>query len=171
VIRTGNFDNVPSNDAIYNKAFPYAGTPFNGRNSQHNPKVPNSPLFNISARGVAGVGNNALVGGFVIRGTQPVQVLIRAQGPSLANYGVTGALVDTTLQVYSGQTLMATNDDWKVSVNGGASQAAIQATGLAPLMDAESAVLVTLPPGAYTTIVSGKNGATGVAIAEAFLTQ
>ncbi len=164
-------DNVSSNDAIYNKAFPYAGTPFNGRNSQHNPKTAASPLFNISARGVAGNGGNALIGGFVIRGTQPVQVLVRAQGPSLAIYGVSGPLADTTLQVYSGQTLVASNDDWKVPAAGGATQAAILATGLAPLMDAESAVLMTLAPGAYTTFVGGKNGATGVAIVEAFLVQ
>ena len=100
-----------------------------------------------------------------------MQVLVRAQGPSLAQYGVTGALSDTVLQIYSGQTLLQSNDDWKVPSAGGATQAAIQATGLAPLMDVESAILITLPPGAYTTYVSGKNGATGVAIVEAFLTQ
>ena len=172
VIRSADgIDNVNSNDAIYNKAFPYAGTPFNGRNSAHNPKAAFSPLFNISARGVAGNGNNALIGGFIIRGTQPVQVLVRAQGASLANYGVTGALADTTLQIYSGSTLLMSNDDWKVPAAGGATQAAIQATGLAPLMDSESAILITLPPGAYTTFVQGKNGATGIAIVEAFLTQ
>lgn len=53
-------DNVNSNDAIYNKAFPYAGTPFNGRNSQHNPKTAASPLFNIAARGVAGLSARAI---------------------------------------------------------------------------------------------------------------
>ena len=164
-------DNVNSNDAIYNKAFPYAGTPFNGRNSAHNPKTAASPLFNIAARGVAGTGSNALIGGFVIRGTQSVQVLVRAQGPSLAQFGVAGALTDTTLEIYSGQTLLQSNDDWKVPGIGNATQAAIQATGLAPLNDLESAILITLPPGAYTTFVKGKNGATGVAIVEAFLTQ
>ena len=64
-----------------------------------------------------------------------------------------------------------TNDDWKTPASGGATQAAVQATGLAPMMDAESAILITLPPGAYTTFVRGKNGTTGVAIVEAFLTQ
>ncbi len=171
VIRSADgIDNVNSNDAIYNKAFPYAATPHNGRNSQHNPKAANSPLFNIAARGVAGTGSNALIGGFVIRGTQSVQVLIRAQGPSLAQYGVSGALADTTLEIYSGSTLLSSNDDWKTPATGGATQAQIQATGLAPLMDAESAILITLPPGAYTTFVKGKNGTTGVAIVEAFLT-
>ncbi len=159
-------DNVNSNDMIFNKVFPYSATPHNGHNYDHNPRQVASPLLNISARGLAGSGVNSLIGGFVIRGTQPVSVLVRAQGPSLANFGVAGQLNDTVLDLYQGATLIQTNDDWK-STN----QAAIQATGLAPAMDAESAILVTLQPGVYTTIVHGKNGATGVALVEAFLTQ
>ncbi len=164
-------DNVNSNDMIFNKVFPYSATPHNGHNFDHNPRQVASPLFNIAARGVAGTGNNALIGGFIIRGSQPVSVLVRAQGPSLASLGVTGALADPTLEIYSGSTLLMSNDDWKTPVAGGATSAAIQATGLAPLMDGESAILITLQPGAYTTFVKGKGGATGVAIVEAFLTQ
>ena len=70
------------------------------------------------------------------------------------------------LDLYQGTTLMQSNDDWKST-----QPAAIQATGMAPAMDAESAILVTLAPGAYTTFVRGNSGATGVAIVEAFLTQ
>lgn len=164
-------DNVSANDAIYNKVFPYAATPHNGRNYAHNPKSPYSPLLNISARGVAGAGSNALIGGFVIRGSQPVQVLIRAQGATLAQFGVTGQLADTVLDLYQGSSMIGSNDDWKTAAGGASQQSAITATGMAPGSDTDSALLLTLQPGAYTTIVHGKNGATGVAIVEAFLTQ
>ena len=157
-------DNVNSNDAIYSKVFPYAATPHNGRNSAHNPKAANSPLLNFATRGQVGTGDNALIGGFVVRGTQPVQVLVRATGPSLSAFGVTGALADTTLDVYSGQTLMGSNDDWRST-----QQAAISATGLAPLNDRESAVLLTVPPGSYTMVVRGKGAATGVGLVETYL--
>ena len=164
-------DNVNGNDAILNKVFPYTTTPHNGRNSEHNPRQAVSPLLNISARGMVGTGANVLIGGFIIRGTQPVQVLVRAQGASLASFGVTGQLADTVLELYQGSTIIQTNDDWKTPAAGGASQAAITATGMAPAADSESAILATLQPGAYTTIVRGKGAATGVAIVEAFLTQ
>lgn len=172
VIRSADgIDNVNSNDAIYNEVFPYGGTPFNGRNYAHNPKSPFSPLLNISARGLAGSGDQVLIGGFVVRGTQPVQVLVRAQGATLARFGVNAPLADTTLQLFQGQTLLASNDDWKTATDGTSQQAAITATGYAPGSDSDSAILITLPPGAYTTLVRGKNGATGVAVVEAFLTQ
>lgn len=159
-------DNVNSNDAILSKVFPYIATPHNGRNSEHNPRQVASPLLNISARGVAGTGANSLIGGFVIRGTHPVSVLVRAQGASLSAFGVTGQLADTVLDLYQGATLVQSNDDWKAT-----QQSAIQATGMAPGSDSDSAMVVTLQPGAYTTIVRGKNNATGVALVEAFLTQ
>jgi uncharacterized protein DUF4331 len=172
VIRSADgIDNVNANDAIYNKVFPYGGTPHNGRNYAHNPKSAISPLLNISARGLAGTGNNSLIGGFIVRGALPVQVLVRAQGATLAQYGVTGQLPDTVLDLYQGSTLLQTNDDWKVPATGGATQAAVSATGFAPGSDSDSAILMTLPPGAYTMIVHGKNGATGIAIVEAFLAQ
>lgn len=167
VIRSADgIDNVSGNDASYNKVFPYAATPFNGRNYEHNPKQATSPLLNVSARGNAGTGANTLIGGFVIRGNQPVQVLVRAMGASLANFGVTGQLADTVLELYQGTALVQSNDDWKAT-----QQAAVTATGMAPGADSDSAMVITLQPGAYTTFVRGKNGATGVAIVEAFLTQ
>lgn len=159
-------DNVNSNDMIFNKVFPYSATPHNGHNYDHNPRQVASPLLNISARGVAGTGANALVGGFIIRGNQPVSVVVRAMGASLAQFGVTGQLADTVLDVYQGGTLVQSNDDWKAT-----QQAAIAATGYAPGADTDSAMVLTLQPGAYTTIVRGKNNATGIAIVEAFLTQ
>jgi len=91
-------------------------------------------------------------------------VLIRAVGPNLANYGVTGVLANPKLDLYSGQTVIASNDDWQNATNA----AAIQATGLAPVSLLESAILITLQPGAYTAIVSGVDGGTGVGIVEVF---
>ncbi len=157
-------DNVSANDAVYNKVFPYAGTPFNGRNYVHNPKPGVAPLVNFATRGNVGSGDGVLIGGFVVRGNAPVQVLVRATGPSLTAFGIAGALADTTLEVYSGATLVSSNDDWKAS-----QQAAISATGLAPLNDRESAALLTVQPGAYTMIVRGKGAAAGVGLVETFL--
>ena len=166
VIRSADgIDNVNSNDAIYSKVFPYASTPFNGRNYAHNPKsTPGvSPLINFSTRGNIGVGENILIGGFVIRGTAPIKVLVRGTGPSLTAFGVASALGDPIVQIWQGSTMLAENDDWKTT-----QQAAITATGFAPSNDREGAILMTLNPGVYTTTIRGKNGATGVGLVEAF---
>jgi hypothetical protein len=105
-----------------------------------------------------------MIGGFVIDSTTPKSLLVRARGPSLTAFGVQGALANPSLQVYSGQTVIAGNDDWGSDPNA----AAIQATGFAPTHPLESAVLLTLNPGAYTAIVSGVGGSTGVGIVEVF---
>ena len=159
-------DNVGANDSIYNKVFPYAGTPHNGRNYAHNPKSAVAPLVNIAARGWIGTGDNVLIGGFIIRGSAPVKILVRATGPSLSSLGVAGAVSDTMLELYQGPTMLAMNDDWKTG-----QQSEIQATGYPPNDDKESAIVVTLAPGAYTTIVRGKAAGTGVGLVEALLMQ
>jgi len=157
-------DNVNSNDSIYNKPFPYAGTPHNGRNYAHNPRTAVSPLLNVSTRGMVGTGDSVLIGGFIIRGQTPVKVLVRALGPTLTSFGVSGAVADTTVELYRGSTLVQSNDDWKAT-----QQAAIAATPYAPMNDKESAIIATLNPGAYTVIVRGKNNSTGVGLVDAFL--
>lgn len=158
-------DNMSANDAIYHKVFPYAGTPHNGRNSAHNARPAQSPLLNLSSRGFIGTGDQALIGGFIIRGTAPARVLVRAQGPSLSALGIgNAALADTELTVYQGTNVVQANDDWRTT-----QQAAIMATGMAPLNDRESAVVLTLQPGVYTAIVRGKNNVTGIGIVETFL--
>lgn len=157
-------DNVSSNDAILNKVFPYAGTPLNGRNYEHNPRAQPSPLVNFATRGNIGTGENILIGGFVIRGNAPLRVLVRGTGPSLTSLGVANAVNDTIVQIWQGGTMLAENDDWKTS-----QEAAITATGNAPLNEREGAILMTLAPGAYTTTIRGKNNATGVGLVEAYL--
>jgi hypothetical protein len=123
---------------------------------------PESPLSNISTRGPVQTGDNVMIGGFIITGSMPQTVLIRARGPSMTALGVTGALNDPVLNLYFGATVIGTNDNW-----GSASNASsISATGNAPSDPRESAILMTLNPGPYTAIVTGAGGTTGVAIVE-----
>lgn len=121
-------------------------------------------LINLSTRGPVLTGDNVMIGGFIIGGSTAKTVLIRAVGPNLANYGVPDVLANPKLDLYAGQTVIASNDDWGTAANA----AAIAATGLAPVSPRESAILMTLPPGAYTAIVSGVGGGTGVGIVEVF---
>lgn len=125
-------------------------------------------LNNASARGHVGAGGDLLTVGFVVGGTTPVTVLIRAIGPTLADFGIVGALVDPTLRLYRGPVLIRENDDW-----GGDFQldAVVNGSGAFPISDKASKdamLLVTLAPGAYTAQVSGKNENTGVALVELY---
>jgi hypothetical protein len=123
---------------------------------------PDMPLINISTRGRVQTGNDVMIGGFVITGTGPQQVAIVATGPSLSNFGITSPLANPTLRLVrsSDQAVLATNDDWGTAANA----AALQAAGFAPTSPLESAILTTLQPGAYTAIVEGVSGGTGVAV-------
>ena len=92
-------------------------------------------------------------------------MIIRAIGPTLTDFGVSGALTDPTLDLFQGNTLLFSNDDWRNSTQ----QAEIESSGFAPNRDAESAIIWTLTPGQnYTAIVRGKNGQTGIGVVEAF---
>ena len=92
------------------------------------------------------------------------QSFVRAIGPSLTSFGVSGALSDPTLEIHDGSgNTIATNDDWKE-----AQQVQIETTGLPPGDDREAAILATLPAGDYTAIIRGKAGATGVALVEVY---
>lgn len=120
-------------------------------------------LVNISTRGPVGTGDSVMIAGFVVSGTGPKRVLIRAAGPSLAAFGVPNILADPTLEVFAGPDPIATNDDWQ------STQAAeITASGFAPADSKESAVVLTLQPGSYTAIVRGKNQTSGNAIVEVY---
>ena len=117
--------------------------------------VPSIPL-NISTRMHVGTDPNQLIGGFIVTGSEPKKVIILATGPSLAAFNIPGVLADPVLELYQGNTLIASNDNWKVPA-----QAEIEATQLQPSHDLESALVPTLAPGAYTAVVRGNNG-TGV---------
>src|SRR5438270_244069 len=126
-------------------------------------------LLNISTRGFVGTGDAVLIGGFIVGGNGLIngKVLIRAAGPSLTAQGVTGALQDPVLRLFnSSGTVIASNDNWKDT-----QQAAIQATGLAPTDDHESAILASLPAGAFAASVTGAGNTTGIARVDVFNVQ
>jgi uncharacterized repeat protein (TIGR03803 family) len=125
--------------------------------------VPQSTLLNISTRLDAQTGDNVLIGGFIISGTQPKEVIVRAIGPALGGFGVSGALADPVLELHEPDGTVITNDNWKDT-----QEAAITATNLAPSDELESAIVATLDPGAYTAILTGKDNTTGVALVEAY---
>jgi pimeloyl-ACP methyl ester carboxylesterase len=121
-------------------------------------------LLNISTRLRVLQGNNVLIGGFIITGSDPKKVIIRGIGPSLANAGIQGALPDPILELHDGSGgLIFTNDNWKDT-----QKEAILDTTIPPSNDLESAIVATLTPGAYTAILRGKNNGTGVAVVEAY---
>ncbi|MFT6841214.1 MAG: hypothetical protein ACJAWK_001991, partial [Candidatus Azotimanducaceae bacterium] len=122
-----------------------------------------SRLINIATRGRIGIDDAVLIGGLIIDGTAPKTVIIRAIGPSLANFNVAGVLADPQLQLFSGSTPIDNNDDWRQHP-----RAAELPTKLQPSLEQESAIVATLEPGAYTAIVSGVNAAQGVGLVEIF---
>ena len=124
-------------------------------------------LVNLSARHWVGTGADVLIAGFVVAGSGTKQVLIRAVGPTLTNFGVAGALADPQLEVLdgSGRTL-GSNDNWSPSLSATFSQ-----VGAFPLATGgrDAATLITLPAGAgYTVKVSGVNNTTGEALIEVY---
>ena len=120
-------------------------------------------LGNIATRGFVNTGDNVMIGGFIIQ-RAPTRVVVRAIGPSLLNFGVSGALTDPTreLKDANGVTLVG-NDDWQQG-----QPVELQQAGLAPSDPRESAVITVLPSGQFTAVVSGKGGATGVALVEVY---
>jgi PKD domain len=123
---------------------------------------PQNSLLNISTRTGVQTGDSVLIGGVVITGTDPKKVLIRGIGPSLSSF-FSRALEDPTLELYQGSALLVMNDNWKTD-----QQAEIEATGIPPGNDLESAIVRTLTPGNYTAILRGKNNTTGIGVVEAY---
>lgn len=122
-------------------------------------------LANISTRLSVGNGENVLIGGFIITGNQPKKLIIRGTGPSLLATGLANALRDPTLELFDGAgSSLAANNNWQENGN---AQQIIDST-VAPTSPLEAAILVTLNPGAYTAIVSGVNGTTGVGLVEVY---
>src|SRR6267378_2248538 len=121
--------------------------------------------LNLSTRGLVGTGDNVVIGGFIIPGTDPKTIVLRALGPSLSRFGLSGVLSDPVLRVYnSSRTLIATTDDWPSDPN----HLVVEANGLAPANLLESATAQTLAPGAYTVIVTGKNATPGIGLVELY---
>ena len=134
--------------------------------------VHGSPKFvNISTRSLVKTGGEIQIAGFVISGTSPKKVLIRASGPALTKYGVTGALTNPKLELHDGKQVIMSNDDWSSEP-----LTAVEIEAVRPTVGAfewetgskDAAILATLNPGNYTALVSGVNNGTGVALIEVY---
>jgi len=125
----------------------------------------NSKLGNISGRGFVGSGDDVLISGFIVGDVGSSTVIVRALGPSLASFGVSDPLSDPILTIYDSKgSMIATNDNW----HDGNNAPDVERNGLAPPNALDSAIVLRLPPGAYTAVVRGANGATGNALAEVY---
>ena len=115
-------------------------------------------LSAVGSRGFVSVGDDVMLSGVIITGSGSLSVLVRALGPSLADAGLSGVLADPTLTLYNsnGEPILA-NDNWRDT-----QEAEIEATGLAPTNDLESALIADVVPGAYTAVVTGVGGTTGI---------
>ncbi len=123
-------------------------------------------LRNISARGLVGTGDEALIGGFIVGGSALSNnaVVARAIGPSLSGAGISNPLADPVLELHDASgALIATNDDWQAT-----QKDQITAAGLAPTNPHEAAIYATLPAGNYTAVVRGAGDTGGVALVEVY---
>jgi hypothetical protein len=121
-------------------------------------------LGNIATRLPVGMGDNVLIAGFQITGNSTKQVVLRATGPSLAQFGLTNVLPDTTLELHdSTGAIIATNDDWQDAANAQSIPLALR-----PSNGLESAILTTLNRGAYTAVLRGYNNSTGIGLVEVY---
>lgn len=132
-----------------------------------------STLGNVSTRSFVQTGQDVMIGGFIVQGTQRKNVIIRAIGPELSQHGVPDFLADPTLELHNANgALIASNNDWQHTIIGGiitqSQVQAIQNSGHAPTDSRESAIIANLPPGNYTAIVRGVNNTTGVALVEVY---
>jgi len=121
-------------------------------------------LANISSRGFVDTGSNVMIGGFIVGGGNGSRILVRALGPSLGAVGVANALANPTLELRDGNgNLLRSNDNWKDQ-----QRQEIEFVGIPPANDLESAIAATVPPGNYTAVLAGANGATGIGLLEIY---
>ena len=167
---TNNFESaivvtLPANNSAYTAVVRGAGngTGIGVVEAYDLDRATNSKMANISTRGVVQTGDNTLIGGLLVLNQNSTRVIVRALGPSVP---VSGRLSDPTLSLYdSNGALVAFNDNWRTDQEG-----EIIATGIPPGNDLDAAIVTTFPAlgGSYTTVVKGKDGATGVALVEVY---
>jgi hypothetical protein len=136
-----------------------------------NGNLPQTRVINLSTRANVGTGANILIAGFIINGSTPKKMLIRALGPTLSNYSVKNPLADPTLKIVdSAGNILTTNDDWQTTSNLDDFNAASTKSNAVPLPNGskDAALVTTLSPGGYTALVSGQSGTTGVALVELY---
>ncbi len=125
-----------------------------------------SKLANLSTRGFAQTGNDVIIAGFILGGSGGgSKVLVRALGPSLSKAEIRNVMADPTIELHNANgSLIAANDNWREE-----DQASIQATGIPPADDRESAILAVLPQDNYTAVVAGAGGTIGIALVEVYM--
>ena len=174
--KIGDYITVVSNNASANVA--YAAT-FNGEQDVYyirlspSAAVAQTNIGNISTRSFVQTDEHVMIGGFIVQGSGPKRVIIRAIGPELTQFGIPDALANPRLELHNrAGALIASNDDWQTTVLGGIITSnqvtAIQNTGYAPTAASESAIIATLQPGNYTAIVRGVNNSIGVGLVEVY---
>lgn len=132
-------------------------------------RTTDSQLANISTRGFVLTGSNVMIGGFILAGSADSRVVVRGLGPSLAQFGLNPVLPDPAIELHdSNGALLISNDNWQ---DDSVSAAQLTALNLAPSDALESAIYTTLPPGAFTAVLSGNNGATGIGLLEVYNLQ
>jgi hypothetical protein len=163
--KIGDYLTIVSDVAGGNVA--YSAT-FNGEEDIYYVRVapPVVHLLNISTRLRVQTGDNGLIAGFIVTGTDSKKVIIRGIGPSLQGVGAT--LSDPVLELHQGNTTLATNDNWKTRPDGTSQQAEVEATTIPPKNELESAIVTTLNPGTYTAILGGKDSGTGIGVVEVY---
>jgi hypothetical protein len=128
------------------------------------PTATPTQLLNVSTRARVETGpGNEIIGGFIVTGSGTKNVIIRGLGPSLQSMGITDFLVNPTLELHPPSGPVVFNQDWRDT-----QQAQIKATGIPPLFDVESAIVATVSPGAYTVILKGLSGGTGLGLIEVY---
>jgi hypothetical protein len=137
------------------------------------PLVPGADqrFINMSNRCFIGTGDSIAIPGIIISGTQPKQVLVRVVGTDgLTQFGVPGTLADPVLDIKLGDTTIYSNDDWAQAANFAEAKTTSGTLGAFTIPDnaRDAVILVTLEPGSYTILASGKNGSTGVVIIELY---
>src|SRR5439155_2113498 len=142
---------------------------FNGEQNIYYVRVAPAPvpttLANISTRAFVQTGDNIMIGGFIITGVGQKRVIVRGIGLSLVDYGITNPVQNPTVELHDHiGAVIASNDNWMDAPN----EQEIINSGLAPRNNLESAILMSLNPGAYTAIVRGVNGGIGVGLAEVY---
>ena len=135
--------------------------------------IPPATLGNVSTRAFVQTGDNVVIGGFIVQGTEPKRIIIRAIGPELTQYGVPNVLANPTLELHDGTgALIASNDNWQHTIIGGIitsdQRGDIRNSGYAPADGRESAIIADLPAGNYTAIMRGVNDTTGVALVDVY---
>jgi hypothetical protein len=149
-------DDIAGGQSIYGAPPAVTPTPTPGSSPSH--------LANISTRIKVGLGDNVLIGGFIINGSQSKKVILRAIGPSLAASGVANVLADPVLELHDSGGVIGFNDDWQ----SGSQAGEIAASGFAPSDPRESAIIATLSPGSYTAVLSGAGNGQGIGLVEAY---